>query len=130
MFDMTDSENESDTSMLPKNMEDILTNNRFLPHPPPAAAASYPDKKDTWIQQGQSVKRWHSVPRLVTFMPAIGDCPVGPEKLDDRRRTCAVNIQQGLTVDRIDNWRDKESKYHHPFERDSNGDSSDGDYCP
>eukprot|EP00959_Pyramimonas_sp_CCMP1952_P075037 1567983-Pyramimonas_sp.AAC.1 len=63
-------------------------------------------------------------------MPAIGDCPVDPGKFDDERRADAVNIQQGLTVDRIDNWRDEESSYHHPFEHDSNGDSSDGDYCP
>eukprot|EP00959_Pyramimonas_sp_CCMP1952_P348658 7304163-Pyramimonas_sp.AAC.1 len=46
MYDMTDSENESDTSTLPKNMEDIPNDNRFLPRPPPAAAASYLDKKD------------------------------------------------------------------------------------
>eukprot|EP00959_Pyramimonas_sp_CCMP1952_P092507 1936158-Pyramimonas_sp.AAC.1 len=50
------------------------------------------------------------------FTPAIGECPIDPEKLDDRRRTYAVNTQQGLTVDRIDNWRDE--------------DSSDGDHCP
>eukprot|EP00959_Pyramimonas_sp_CCMP1952_P166535 3480912-Pyramimonas_sp.AAC.1 len=63
-------------------------------------------------------------------MPAIGDCPVDPEKFGDRRRAYAVNAQQGLTVDRIDNWRDTESKHHHRFEYDSNGDFSDGDYCP
>eukprot|EP00959_Pyramimonas_sp_CCMP1952_P363306 7607916-Pyramimonas_sp.AAC.1 len=63
-------------------------------------------------------------------MPVIGDCPIDPEKLDDRRRSYAVNTQQGLTVDRIDKWRDEDSKYHHPFEHNSNGDSSDGDYCP
>eukprot|EP00959_Pyramimonas_sp_CCMP1952_P030846 646673-Pyramimonas_sp.AAC.1 len=80
MFDMADRENESDTSTLPKIMGNILNNNRFLPHPPPAAAASYLNKKDTCIQQGQSLKRWHSVPRLVTFMPAIDDCPVDLEK--------------------------------------------------
>eukprot|EP00959_Pyramimonas_sp_CCMP1952_P157257 3288556-Pyramimonas_sp.AAC.1 len=118
MFDMTDSENESDTSMLPKSMGDIPNDSRFLPHPPPAAAASFLDKKDTCIQQGQILKRWHSVPRLVTLMPAIGDCPAP-------RLT-----QQGLTVDRSDNWRDKEGTYHRPFEYNPNGDSSDGDYCP
>eukprot|EP00959_Pyramimonas_sp_CCMP1952_P346786 7263431-Pyramimonas_sp.AAC.1 len=55
------------------------------PHLPPAAAASFPDRKDTWTQQGQSLKRWHFVPRLVTFMPVTSDCPIGPERLDDRR---------------------------------------------
>eukprot|EP00959_Pyramimonas_sp_CCMP1952_P393841 8252484-Pyramimonas_sp.AAC.1 len=63
-------------------------------------------------------------------MPAIGDCPVDPGRFDDDRRACAVNIQQGLTIDRIDNWRDSESRYHRPFEHDSNGDSIDGDYGP
>eukprot|EP00959_Pyramimonas_sp_CCMP1952_P090457 1893616-Pyramimonas_sp.AAC.1 len=61
-------------------------------------------------------------------MPTIGDCPVEMEKLDDKRRTYADNSQQGLTIDRVDNWRDEESRYHHPFEYDSDGDSSDGDY--
>eukprot|EP00959_Pyramimonas_sp_CCMP1952_P033097 694203-Pyramimonas_sp.AAC.1 len=45
MFDMTDSENESDTSMAPESVEDIPSNNHVLPHPPPAAAASFLDKK-------------------------------------------------------------------------------------
>eukprot|EP00959_Pyramimonas_sp_CCMP1952_P210879 4412803-Pyramimonas_sp.AAC.1 len=79
MFDMTDSETESDTSILPKNTEDFPDHNLLRPHPPPAAAASFPGKKGTWTQRGQSLKRWHSVLRLVTFMPAIGDCPVDPE---------------------------------------------------
>eukprot|EP00959_Pyramimonas_sp_CCMP1952_P447368 9367171-Pyramimonas_sp.AAC.1 len=38
IIDMTDSENEPDTSMLPKNMEYISNRNLLLPHPPPAAA--------------------------------------------------------------------------------------------
>eukprot|EP00959_Pyramimonas_sp_CCMP1952_P195462 4086979-Pyramimonas_sp.AAC.1 len=62
-------------------------------------------------------------------MPAIGDCPVELDKLDDKRRTYAVNSQQGLTIDRIDSWRDEGSRYHRPFECDSDDDSSDGDYC-
>eukprot|EP00959_Pyramimonas_sp_CCMP1952_P381581 7995659-Pyramimonas_sp.AAC.1 len=53
-----------------------------------------------------------------------------PEKLDDRRRIYAITTQQGLTVDRADNWRDGDNKYQHPFEHNSNGDSSDGDYSP
>eukprot|EP00959_Pyramimonas_sp_CCMP1952_P288197 6026558-Pyramimonas_sp.AAC.1 len=63
-------------------------------------------------------------------MPATSDCPIGPERLDDRRRTFAIHTQRGLTVDRADNWRDEDNKYHRPCEHDSNGDSSDGDYCP
>eukprot|EP00959_Pyramimonas_sp_CCMP1952_P334620 7007369-Pyramimonas_sp.AAC.1 len=62
------------------------------------------------MRQGQSLTRYHYVPRLVTFMPAIGDCPVELDKLDDERRTYAVNSQQGLTIDRIGNWRDEESR--------------------
>eukprot|EP00959_Pyramimonas_sp_CCMP1952_P394867 8273557-Pyramimonas_sp.AAC.2 len=105
---MTDGDNESATLMFPKNMEDISNHNLLLSHPHPAAAASSPGKKDTWAKQGQSLKRWHSAPRLATFMPSISDCPVDPEKLDDRRHTYAVNTQQGLTVDRIDKCRGKE----------------------
>eukprot|EP00959_Pyramimonas_sp_CCMP1952_P425275 8908179-Pyramimonas_sp.AAC.1 len=71
MLDITDSENESDTSMMPENMEDILNKNHPLPNPQSAAAANFSNKKDAWVRQGQSLKRWHSVPRLVTFMPAI-----------------------------------------------------------
>eukprot|EP00959_Pyramimonas_sp_CCMP1952_P456377 9473069-Pyramimonas_sp.AAC.1 len=62
-------------------------------------------------------------------MPAIGDCPVDPEKLDYRRRAYAVDAKQGLTVDRVDNWRGKESQNHRPCEYISNVESSDGDYC-
>eukprot|EP00959_Pyramimonas_sp_CCMP1952_P257580 5381817-Pyramimonas_sp.AAC.1 len=69
MFDMTDSGSESYTSILPRNTEDIPGHNLFLPRPPPAAVASFLGKKDTWTQRGQSLKRWHFVPRLVTFMP-------------------------------------------------------------
>eukprot|EP00959_Pyramimonas_sp_CCMP1952_P138951 2908632-Pyramimonas_sp.AAC.1 len=53
MFDMADTETESGTSILPKSTEDIPDHNLLLPHPPPAAAASSLDKKDTWTQQGQ-----------------------------------------------------------------------------
>eukprot|EP00959_Pyramimonas_sp_CCMP1952_P089374 1869552-Pyramimonas_sp.AAC.1 len=143
MFDMTDSGTESDTSILPKelcegyssneparDMEEIPGHNLLLPHLPPAAVASFLDRKDTWTQQGQNLKRWHFIPRLVTFMPVTSDCPIDPERLDDRRRTYAINTQQGWTVDRADNWRDEDNKYHHQFEHISNGDSSDGDYCP
>eukprot|EP00959_Pyramimonas_sp_CCMP1952_P262384 5486319-Pyramimonas_sp.AAC.1 len=62
-------------------------------------------------------------------MPAIGDWSVELNKLDDTSRTYAVNPQRGLTIDRIDNWRDEESIYHYPFDYDLDGDSSDGDYC-
>eukprot|EP00959_Pyramimonas_sp_CCMP1952_P403590 8457165-Pyramimonas_sp.AAC.1 len=77
------------------------------------------------MRQGQNLTRHHYVPRIVTFMPTIGDCPVELDKLDDQRRTHAVNSQQGLTIDRTDNWRDEESRYHHPCDYDSDGDSSD-----
>eukprot|EP00959_Pyramimonas_sp_CCMP1952_P407965 8549573-Pyramimonas_sp.AAC.1 len=83
-----------------------------------------------WTQQGQSLKRWHFVPRLVTFMPVNSDCPIDPERLDDRRRTYAINTQQGLTIDRADSWRDEDNTYHRPLEQNSNGDSRDGDHCP
>eukprot|EP00959_Pyramimonas_sp_CCMP1952_P072848 1522453-Pyramimonas_sp.AAC.1 len=85
MFDITDSESEPDTSMMPENMEDCLNNHYPLPNPQSAAAANFSDNQDARARQGQSLKRWHSVPRLVTFMPAIGDCPVDLEKLDDKR---------------------------------------------
>eukprot|EP00959_Pyramimonas_sp_CCMP1952_P074339 1553340-Pyramimonas_sp.AAC.1 len=62
-------------------------------------------------------------------MLAIGDCPVELNRLDGKRRIYAVNSQQGLTINRIGNWRDEASRYHHPFEYDLDGDSSDGDYC-
>eukprot|EP00959_Pyramimonas_sp_CCMP1952_P023204 488184-Pyramimonas_sp.AAC.1 len=83
-----------------------------------------------WTQRGQSLKRWHFVLRLVTFMPVSTDCPIDPDRLDDRRRTYAVKTQHGMIIDRTDNWRDEDSTYHHPFEQNSNGDSSDGDYRP
>eukprot|EP00959_Pyramimonas_sp_CCMP1952_P438817 9186928-Pyramimonas_sp.AAC.1 len=70
-------------------MEDVLNRNHPLPNPQPAAAANFSDKRDEWVRQGQSLKRWHYVPRLVAFMPAIGDCPVDLDKLDDTRRTYA-----------------------------------------
>eukprot|EP00959_Pyramimonas_sp_CCMP1952_P195765 4093004-Pyramimonas_sp.AAC.1 len=79
MFDMTDSETESDTSILPSDTEYTPDYNLLLPHPPPAAAASFLGKKDTWTQQGQSLKRWIFVPRFVAFTPAIGECPIDPE---------------------------------------------------
>eukprot|EP00959_Pyramimonas_sp_CCMP1952_P270129 5646998-Pyramimonas_sp.AAC.1 len=53
MFDMTDSGTESDTLILPRDTEDIPDHNLLLPHAPPAAVASFLDKKDTWTQQGQ-----------------------------------------------------------------------------
>eukprot|EP00959_Pyramimonas_sp_CCMP1952_P060426 1262224-Pyramimonas_sp.AAC.1 len=88
-------------------------------------AANVSDKRDAWERQGQSLKRCHYVPRLVTFMPAVGHCLVELNKLDDKRRTCAVNPQQGLAMDRTGNWRDEESRHHHPSEYDLDGDSSD-----
>eukprot|EP00959_Pyramimonas_sp_CCMP1952_P371688 7783302-Pyramimonas_sp.AAC.1 len=94
MFDMADSGTESDTSILPMDTEDIPDHNLLLPHHPPAAVASFLDKKDTWTQQGQSLKRWHFVPRLVSPMQVIGDCPIDPEKLNDRRRTYAVHAHR------------------------------------
>eukprot|EP00959_Pyramimonas_sp_CCMP1952_P273611 5719118-Pyramimonas_sp.AAC.1 len=45
MFDMTDSGTESDASILPRNTEDIPDHNLLFPHPPPAAAASFPCKR-------------------------------------------------------------------------------------
>eukprot|EP00959_Pyramimonas_sp_CCMP1952_P298031 6234375-Pyramimonas_sp.AAC.1 len=143
MFGMTDSGTESDTSVLSKEVreehscneparhsEEMPGHDLLLPHIPPAAVASFQDRTDMWTQQGQSLKSLHFVPRLVTFMPANSDCPIGPERLDDRRRTSAINTQQGLTVDRADSWRDEDNKYHHPFEHNSNRGSSDGDYHP
>eukprot|EP00959_Pyramimonas_sp_CCMP1952_P224724 4699121-Pyramimonas_sp.AAC.1 len=75
--------------MMPENLEDVLIKNHPLPNPQSAAAATFSDKRGEWARQGQSLKRWHSVPRLVTFMPAIGDCPADLEKFDDKRRTYA-----------------------------------------
>eukprot|EP00959_Pyramimonas_sp_CCMP1952_P303472 6350567-Pyramimonas_sp.AAC.2 len=63
-------------------------------------------------------------------MPVSTDCPIDPDRLDDRRRTYAVNTQHGMTIDRADNWRDEDSKYHRPFEQNANDDSSGGDYRP
>eukprot|EP00959_Pyramimonas_sp_CCMP1952_P276019 5769506-Pyramimonas_sp.AAC.1 len=46
MFDMTDSGTESDTSILPREAEYIPDHDLLIPHPPPAAAANFLDKKD------------------------------------------------------------------------------------
>eukprot|EP00959_Pyramimonas_sp_CCMP1952_P281604 5886049-Pyramimonas_sp.AAC.1 len=105
MFDITDSGSESDTSNPSKAMceerssaepvnaeqaEDVLGYNLLPPHLPPAAVANFQGRRDQWTQRGQSLKRWHFVPRLVTFTPANTDCPVDPDRLDDRRRTYAT----------------------------------------
>eukprot|EP00959_Pyramimonas_sp_CCMP1952_P123069 2572689-Pyramimonas_sp.AAC.1 len=58
------------------------------------------------------------------------DCPVDPDRLADQRRTYAINVRHGFTIDRADNWRAEDVKYHRPFEQNSNADSSDGDYHP
>eukprot|EP00959_Pyramimonas_sp_CCMP1952_P158354 3311730-Pyramimonas_sp.AAC.1 len=92
MFDITDSESESGTSNLVKEMreersnvepvdveQDMLGYNLLLPHLPPAAVANFLDRKDPWTRRGQSLKRWLFVPRLVTFIPANTDCPVDPD---------------------------------------------------
>eukprot|EP00959_Pyramimonas_sp_CCMP1952_P175082 3658717-Pyramimonas_sp.AAC.1 len=100
---------EERSNVEPVNVEqDMLGYNLLLPHLPPAAVANFQERRDQWTQQGQSLKRWHFVPRLVTFIPANADCPVDPDILDDRRRTYAINIQHGLTVDRTDSWRDED----------------------
>eukprot|EP00959_Pyramimonas_sp_CCMP1952_P353659 7409545-Pyramimonas_sp.AAC.1 len=88
MFDITDSESESDTSNLVNEMrekrsnvepvvveQDMLGYNLILPHLPLAAVANFQDRKDQWTRRGQSLKRWHFVPRLVAFIPANTDCP-------------------------------------------------------
>eukprot|EP00959_Pyramimonas_sp_CCMP1952_P316333 6621132-Pyramimonas_sp.AAC.1 len=100
MFDLTESESESDTSDLSKatreeqssfeppnteQEEDTLGYNLMIPHLPPAAAANFQNRRDHWAQHGQSLKRWHFVSTLVTFTPANTDCPVDPDRLDDRR---------------------------------------------
>eukprot|EP00959_Pyramimonas_sp_CCMP1952_P334513 7005457-Pyramimonas_sp.AAC.1 len=104
------------SSVEPVNIEqDMLGYNLLLPHRPPAAVANFQDGRDQWTQRGQSLKRWHFVPRLVTFIPANTDCPIDPDWLDDRRRTYAINTQHGLIIDRAGSWRDEDSKYHHPF---------------
>eukprot|EP00959_Pyramimonas_sp_CCMP1952_P060457 1263068-Pyramimonas_sp.AAC.1 len=79
MFAITDSGTESDTSNLLKEMvaerssgepvnieQDMLGYNLILPHLPPAAVANFQDRREQWTQRGQSRKRWHFVPRLVT----------------------------------------------------------------
>eukprot|EP00959_Pyramimonas_sp_CCMP1952_P104819 2190902-Pyramimonas_sp.AAC.1 len=119
------------SSVEPVNIEqDMLGYNLLLPHLPAAAVANFQERRDQWTQHGQSLKRWHFVPRLVTFTPANADCPVDPDRLDDRRRIYAINTRHRLTIDRTDSWRDEDNKYHHPFEQNSTGDSSDGDYHP
>eukprot|EP00959_Pyramimonas_sp_CCMP1952_P394259 8260865-Pyramimonas_sp.AAC.1 len=109
MLGISDSESDPESSMKPEDIENVSNRDRPLHKPHSAVAANYSDKRDEWMRQGQSSKRYHYIPRLVTFMPAIGDCPVEADMLDDYRRTYAVNSQQGLTIDRIDNWRDEES---------------------
>eukprot|EP00959_Pyramimonas_sp_CCMP1952_P422628 8853389-Pyramimonas_sp.AAC.1 len=46
MFNMTDSGTESDTSILPRDTEDMPDHALLLPHPPPAAAANLLGEKD------------------------------------------------------------------------------------
>eukprot|EP00959_Pyramimonas_sp_CCMP1952_P027332 574545-Pyramimonas_sp.AAC.1 len=68
MFDLTESESESDTSDLSGAMcdeqssfepvnteqeEDALGYNLIIPHLPPAAAANFQNKRDHWTQHGQ-----------------------------------------------------------------------------
>eukprot|EP00959_Pyramimonas_sp_CCMP1952_P042524 889029-Pyramimonas_sp.AAC.2 len=53
MLDMTDSETESDPSILQKNTEDIPGHNLLISHPPPAGAAIFLNKKDMWTKRGQ-----------------------------------------------------------------------------
>eukprot|EP00959_Pyramimonas_sp_CCMP1952_P006079 127258-Pyramimonas_sp.AAC.1 len=94
MFGISDSESESEPSMRLENMEVVSNEHRPLCNPHSAVAADFSDKRDEWKRQGQSLTRYHYVPRLVTFMPTIGECPVELDKLDDKRRTYAVNSQQ------------------------------------
>eukprot|EP00959_Pyramimonas_sp_CCMP1952_P160947 3365548-Pyramimonas_sp.AAC.1 len=94
MFGISDSKSEPESSMMPGDIEDVPNGDRPLHNPRSAAAANFSDRRDEWMRQGQSLKRYHYVPRLVTFMPAIGDCPVELDKSDDKRRTYAVNFQQ------------------------------------
>eukprot|EP00959_Pyramimonas_sp_CCMP1952_P332810 6969220-Pyramimonas_sp.AAC.1 len=126
MFDLTESESESDTSDLPSNVVTSHNPSQLTPSKKNARL----NKKDHWTQHGQSLRRWHFVPRLVALTPVTIDCPVDPGRLADQRRTYAINVRHGLTIDRTDNWRDEDVKYHHPFEQNSNADSSDGDYHP
>ena len=70
----------------------------------------------------------HHAPRLVVFTPVRTGCPVDIGRLSDTRRTYAYNLTTRRSVDRLDNWRDSDSTYYHPFEMTSNEDSSDGDY--
>eukprot|EP00959_Pyramimonas_sp_CCMP1952_P353658 7409544-Pyramimonas_sp.AAC.1 len=66
MFDITDSEPESDTSNSVKEMreerlnvepvefeQDMLGYNLLPPHLPPAAVANFQDRKDQWTRCGQ-----------------------------------------------------------------------------
>eukprot|EP00959_Pyramimonas_sp_CCMP1952_P402888 8442595-Pyramimonas_sp.AAC.1 len=94
MFGRPDSESESEPSKRPENREDASNNDRSLCNPHSAVAANLSEKRDEWTRKGKNLIRHHYVPRLVTFMPTVGDCPVETEKLDDQRRTYAVNSQQ------------------------------------
>eukprot|EP00959_Pyramimonas_sp_CCMP1952_P354582 7427586-Pyramimonas_sp.AAC.1 len=83
---------EERSSVEPVNIEqDMFGYNLLHPHLPPAAVSNFQDRRDQWTQHGQSLKRWDFVPRLVTFIPANTDCPVDPDRLDDRRRIYAIN---------------------------------------
>eukprot|EP00959_Pyramimonas_sp_CCMP1952_P021315 449555-Pyramimonas_sp.AAC.1 len=98
MFDITDSESESDTPNLAKEMREERSNVEpvnvgqdmfgyiiLLPRLPPAVVANLQDRKDQWTRHGQSLKRWHFVPRHVTFIRANTDCPVESDRLDVKR---------------------------------------------
>eukprot|EP00959_Pyramimonas_sp_CCMP1952_P380683 7975821-Pyramimonas_sp.AAC.1 len=109
MFDLTESESESEASDPSKAMCDeqprfepvnteqeeyTLVYKPFLLHlPPAAAAANCQNRRGHWTQRGQSLKRWHFVPILVTLTPVNTDCPVDPDKLGDRRGTYAINVR-------------------------------------
>eukprot|EP00959_Pyramimonas_sp_CCMP1952_P271779 5682789-Pyramimonas_sp.AAC.1 len=71
MFYICDSESESDTSNLVKEMRKdrsnvepvniehyMLERNLLLTHLPPAAVADFQDRKDQWTRRGQSLERW------------------------------------------------------------------------
>eukprot|EP00959_Pyramimonas_sp_CCMP1952_P460420 9479817-Pyramimonas_sp.AAC.1 len=88
--------------------EDTLGYNLLLPHLPLAAAANCQNKKDHWTQRGKRLRRWHFAPRLVALTPVNTDCPVDPDRLADQRRTYAIHLHHGLTIDRTDCWRDED----------------------
>eukprot|EP00959_Pyramimonas_sp_CCMP1952_P069638 1453757-Pyramimonas_sp.AAC.1 len=118
MFDLTESQIEFDASDLsrmrcdeqsqpepvnPEQEEDALGYNLLIPNLPPAAADNFQKKKGHLTQRGNSLRRWHFVPRLVTLTSVNTYCPVDPDRLADQRRTYAIHVRHGLTIDRTDN---------------------------